>query len=131
MALKKDKTNPPKIFLRFFRWFCHPDLVDFIEGDLMELYQERLRESGKIKADAKFIVDVLLLFRPGIIKRLSDYRNSNHIDMLENYIKVGIRNILKHKVYSSINITGLAVGLAASMLIILYIADELSYDRFQ
>jgi putative ABC transport system permease protein len=131
MALKKDKTIPPKIFLRFFRWFCHPDLVDFIEGDLMELYQERLRESGKIKADAKFIVDVLLLFRPGIIKRLSDYRNSNHIDMLENYIKVGIRNILKHKVYSSINITGLAVGLAASMLIILYIADELSYDRFQ
>ena len=51
--------------------------------------------------------------------------------MLTNYLKVGLRNILKYKVYSSINIFGLAVGMAASALIILYIADELSYDHFQ
>lgn len=51
--------------------------------------------------------------------------------MLANYLKVAVRNILKYKVYSSINIVGLAVGLAASMLIMLYIADELSYDHFQ
>jgi putative ABC transport system permease protein len=50
--------------------------------------------------------------------------------MLTNYLKVGFRNILRYKVYSSINIFGLAVGLAASMLIVLYISDELSYDRF-
>ncbi|HMG94432.1 MAG TPA: FtsX-like permease family protein [Chryseolinea sp.] len=50
--------------------------------------------------------------------------------MLSNYLKVGIRNILKYKIYSSINAGGLALGIAASMLIILYIADELSYDRF-
>jgi putative ABC transport system permease protein len=34
------KTNPPKLFLRFFRWFCHPKLKDSIEGDLKELYDE-------------------------------------------------------------------------------------------
>jgi putative ABC transport system permease protein len=50
--------------------------------------------------------------------------------MLSNYLKVGIRNILKYKIYSSINAGGLALGIAASVLIILYIADELSYDRF-
>ena len=50
--------------------------------------------------------------------------------MLSNYLKVGIRNILKYKIYSSINAGGLALGIAASMLIVLYIADELSYDRF-
>jgi putative ABC transport system permease protein len=53
------------------------------------------------------------------------------MDMLTNYLKVAVRNILKYKVYSSINVFGLAVGMAASMLIVLYIADELSYDRFQ
>src|SRR6186713_1729371 len=50
--------------------------------------------------------------------------------MLINYLKVGFRNILKHKVYSAINLFGLAVGIAASLLIAVYIADELSYDRF-
>ncbi len=50
--------------------------------------------------------------------------------MLSNYLKVGIRNIFKYKIYSSINAGGLALGIAASMLIVLYIADELSYDRF-
>ena len=50
--------------------------------------------------------------------------------MLKNYLKVALRNLLKHKVYSFINILGLAVGIAASVLISLYIFDELSYDRF-
>jgi len=50
--------------------------------------------------------------------------------MLENYFKVALRNILKHKFYSSLNIAGLALGLAASILIGLYIVDELSFDKF-
>jgi len=50
--------------------------------------------------------------------------------MLKNYLKVALRNLLKHKVYSFINILGLSVGIAASVLIALYIFDELSYDRF-
>jgi putative ABC transport system permease protein len=50
--------------------------------------------------------------------------------MLKNYLKVALRNLLKHKVYSFINILGLAVGIAASVLIFLYVFDELSYDRF-
>jgi hypothetical protein len=64
----KHHSSPPKFFLRFFRWFCHPKMQDYIEGDLMEVYQRRLTSSGKRKADLRFIVDVLLLFTPGIIK---------------------------------------------------------------
>jgi putative ABC transport system permease protein len=122
--------HPPKLFLRFFRWFCHPELRDHIEGDLMELYREQLKLHGKRRADIKFVFDVLLLFRPGIIRPAHDFSNSINLDMLANYLKVGIRNILKQKAYSSINGAGLGLGIAASMLIMLYIADELSYDRF-
>ncbi len=50
--------------------------------------------------------------------------------MIRNYIKIAWRNIINHKVYSFINIAGLAVGLACSITIGLYIWDEYSYDRF-
>ena len=50
--------------------------------------------------------------------------------MFGNYLKVALRNLLKHKIYSLINILGLAVGLAASILIFLFVFDELSFDRF-
>lgn len=50
--------------------------------------------------------------------------------MFSNYFKVAIRALLKHKSYSLINITGLAVGLTGCVLILLYVFDELSFDRF-
>ncbi|MBL7856143.1 MAG: ABC transporter permease [Cyclobacteriaceae bacterium] len=48
--------------------------------------------------------------------------------MLKNYIKIALRNLLKNKVFSFINITGLALGIACCLTLSLYIADELSYD---
>src|SRR6476620_4831039 len=50
--------------------------------------------------------------------------------MFKNYFKTGIRNLRRNKVYSFINIAGLSLGLACAMLIILYVKDEVSYDRF-
>ncbi len=50
--------------------------------------------------------------------------------MLQNYFKVALRNILRHKFYSVLNIAGLAFGLTACFLIGLYIYDELNYDKF-
>ena len=50
--------------------------------------------------------------------------------MLKNYLKIALRNILKHKFFSLINILGMTVGITACLLIILYIKDELNYDRF-
>lgn len=51
--------------------------------------------------------------------------------MYKNYFKIALRNLLKNRGYSFINIGGLAVGLASAMLIFLWIADEYSYDKFQ
>ena len=50
--------------------------------------------------------------------------------MLKNYFKVAFRNLIRNKFYSSINIAGLSIGIAVSMLIMFYVFDELSYDRF-
>lgn len=50
--------------------------------------------------------------------------------MLRNYLKIAIRNLTKNSVYSFINISGLSIGIASSVLILLWVADEYSYDTF-
>ena len=122
--------RPPQLFLRFFRWFCHPVLKKYIEGDLMELYSERLQLSGKRKADLKFIFDVLLLFRPGIIRPAQHYHPVNNYAMFKSYFKIGWRNLLKNKGYSLINIGGLSVGMTVAILIGLWVYDELSFNKY-
>src|SRR6478672_10081885 len=50
--------------------------------------------------------------------------------MFKNYFKTAFRNLTRNKIYSFINIFGLSVGLACAMLIMLYVKDEVSFDRF-
>ncbi len=50
--------------------------------------------------------------------------------MIKNYLTTALRNLLRHKGYSAINVLGLAIGIACCILIILYVQDELSYDRY-
>ncbi len=50
--------------------------------------------------------------------------------MFKNYLKIAIRNLWKNKAFSAINIIGLATGLAVCLLIVLYVVDELSYDKY-
>jgi putative ABC transport system permease protein len=95
----------------------------------MELYDERLQTIGKRKADIKFVIDVLLLFRPGIIRPVYKDHSINNYVMYKNYLRIGWRNLLKNKGYSLINIGGLAMGMAVAMLIGLWVHDEVSYDK--
>ena len=119
---------PPKLLLRFFRWFCHPELHKYIEGDLLELYEERVKEKGKRKANVKFTLDVLLLFRPSIIRPFQQPQPIYHTAMLKSYFTIAFRNLAKRKFYAGINILGLSIGLTSCLLIVLYIHHELSYD---
>ena len=50
--------------------------------------------------------------------------------MFRNYLTIALRNIVRHKLYSFINIAGLAIGLTCVILIALFVRDELSYDKW-
>ena len=50
--------------------------------------------------------------------------------MIRNFFRIAFRNILKHTAFTFINVTGLAIGLAASLLILLWVQDEFSYEKF-
>lgn len=122
--------DPPKWALRFFRWFCLPEMVEDIEGDLTERYQAKVAQLGPGKANRYFIRQVFLLFRPGII----DFRKlvfiQNKGPMLKKYLQFTTRQLFNAKNYALINIFGLAVGIAACLIIFLYINEEWSYDSF-
>ncbi len=122
------RPSPPSLALRFFRWYCHPRLADHIEGDLIEVYGQRLKTSGKRKADMRFIIDVLMLLRPSIIKPLQTPGPTNHYDMIKNYFTISWRSMTRQGIYSAIKIGGFGLGIAACMLIALFILDDLSID---
>src|SRR5687767_14641138 len=50
--------------------------------------------------------------------------------MIKNYLKIALRNLLKQKVYTIINVLGLSVGIASCLLIVMFVLDEFSYDQF-
>jgi putative ABC transport system permease protein len=124
------KPMPPSLFHRLFRWYCRPQLLDHIEGDLLEVYGDQVSRLGKRKADVKFIIDVIKLFRPGIVRPIKGYGNLTNHDMLTNYFKIGWRNLLKRKGFAAINIAGLALGFCCSILIFLFINHHLQFDKF-
>ena len=122
------KENPPKKALQFLRWFCREDYLDEIEGDLVEIFKKHYQISPR-EAKWKFAWSVIRYFRPEFIK---SFKNSYqpHYDMYKSHFKTGWRNLLKNKGYSTINISGLALGMIVVMLIGLWIHDELTFDRY-
>jgi putative ABC transport system permease protein len=104
-------------------------MLDYIEGDLMEVYKRRIQKNGKRTADMQFSIDVLLLFRPGIIRPVRKNQNLNHHYMFRSYFKIGWRNLAKNKLFSLINISGMAISIASFLLIAFFINDELQFDK--
>lgn len=125
----KDK-EPPKIAFRFLEWFCPPALYEGIEGDLREEYEHDVTRSGKRKANVRLMLNVLKFFRPEIILRNRFKAELINTIMVENYLKVASRNIVKRKLYSFINAFGLSIAIAFCTLIYLYVQDERSFDQF-
>src|SRR5918994_2322158 len=121
--------KPPQLPLKALRWFCDPELLEDVEGDLSELFHARASKNVRV-AKLLYARDVLQLFRSGIIKRFGRFNTVNNIDMLFNHIRTALRQAAKYKGYTAINIAGLVVGLASCMLILLWVADETSKDQF-
>jgi putative ABC transport system permease protein len=76
------------------------------------------------------MADVVLLFRPGIIRNYEGYESINSRGMYKNYFKTAFRNLWKNKGYSTINILGLAVGMAVALLIGMWVQHQLTFDGF-
>jgi len=124
------KKLPPRYLLRFLEWFCPASLYEGIEGDLLEQWEEDVHSVGVKKARIRFTGNVCRFFRPEIILRNRFSLQLINTIMFKNYLTIAFRNVWKNKVFSSINVFGLGIGLAACLLIFQFVSFELSYDQF-
>ena len=105
--------------------FSQKDWDEAKRGDYEEIYREFHEESGMIRGEFRFWFYILRSFIPSLKNDIS-WR----ILMFHNYLKVAFRNLRRQKLYSAINIIGLAIGITCVLFILFYVQHELSYDRY-
>jgi len=115
---------------KFFRWYCHPDFAEDIEGDLIEKFERRANQKSVKSAKWTFAKDVIRLFRPGIIRPITGIKKMNTLDIITNDLKLTIRSLVKNKAYASINIVGLSMAFLVCLFSLQYAGFELSYDSY-
>lgn len=121
--MNKRKHNPPWLAKELLRRVLKADFREEILGDLKEDFYRVLEEKSPWAAHRTYWYQTLNYLRPFASKR------SNQLAMLKHYIKISWRTILKNKVFSSIEIGGFAIGIAACILISLYVNNQVDYDK--
>lgn len=125
---KTTQPQPPSWAVRFLEWYCSPELLEDLMGDLHELFSIRLREKGLRLARWYFILDVITFLKPYVWRKRSENSKRN-LNLFGHYVKSAFRNVKRDKQYLTINTLGLSLGIACSLLLIAYIYNELSFDR--
>ncbi|MFC1725119.1 ABC transporter permease [candidate division KSB1 bacterium] len=123
--MKTENKKPDKL-AEYLLYLTLPESESsFLLGDYEEEFNFLREQKGVLYANIRYWILVLESI-PGFII------NSFYLgfDMFKNYLKIAVRNIKKQKSYSFINISGLAIGMACCILILLWVRDELSFDRF-
>lgn len=128
--MKKEMTSLPRLVTAFLKKICPEDLFEEIKGDLIQRFNRDQIKSGHRKATRRMIIHALKFLRPGILLRNRFSMNLSQVHMIGNYFVVARRQLWKNKVFSIINVSGLAIGLAAFFLILQYVSFETSFDQF-
>ena len=123
--MMKKYRHPPRIAA----WLIQRIFPDrggcSILGDMIETY--------RCITDAKGLFWARVWFWGQCLKALLYFLIDElywRVNMFKNYLKIALRNMFRNKLYSLINLTGLAIGLAACLMIWLWVQDEMNYDRF-
>ena len=124
MKRNKNHLKPPKIAESLLKKVYREDFFKSA-GDFEEMYIHITKKRGKIIAWLWYWFQVMLSLKPFITGTL--FWNSV---LIKNYLKIAFRNISKQKIYSFINISGLAFGLACFIMIMMFVHYELSCDDY-
>jgi putative ABC transport system permease protein len=129
--MKKIKeSSPPKWATRLLTWYCQPALLEDLEGDLYEYFLRNVERKGLRKAKLIYIIDVFKFFRLYTVRKPEFVNYLINWIMLGSYIKTSGRSLVRNKLFSTINIAGLAISMTVGLLLIGVLMDVFSYDRF-
>jgi putative ABC transport system permease protein len=120
---------PPKWADRFLEWYCNPDLIEDLQGDLYEMYEAKVLNGRPKLAGLYFIWYVIRSFRPSVINQNSKLKNSIFM-MTKNNFKISFRVLWRDKFNTTLNLAGLAIGITCFFLMGFYVKQELSFDHF-
>ncbi|GCC50679.1 ABC transporter permease [Chryseotalea sanaruensis] len=129
MKVNKE-SSPPKWATRLLAWYCKPDLLEDLEGDLYEYFLRNVEQKGLRKAKLIYIIDVFKFFRLYTVRKPEFINYLINWIMLGSYIKTSGRSLVRNKLFSTINIAGLAISMTVGLLLIGVLMDVFSYDRF-
>lgn len=125
------KEEPPKYAVKFLNWILKPELKEEVLGDLEEKYLTKVAKTNKRKADLNYYYQTFNYLRPFAIKKISPFSNLlNSRFMIKNYLKITRRNMVRQPINTLLNLICLTIGMAAALLILLYVNFEINYDRF-
>lgn len=126
-----DNSNnhtPPRLAEAFLLWFLKEDLDEEVLGDLEEKFYYTAAHRSVLHAKVNYWYQVFQYLRPFAIR---NYRSNSKFNvMYQHNFKISLRNILKNKGYSLINLSGLAVSMTVVILIGLWVYDELSFNNY-
>jgi putative ABC transport system permease protein len=117
--------NPPKLAKFLLKILSSKEKDYAYLGDIEELFKDHANRQGLGRSRRWYWWEILKSI-PKFIRESIRWR----LTMLENYLKITLRNMKRHKGYSFINLAGLTVGIACAVFILLWVRDEQSYDRF-
>ncbi len=123
------EVQPSRFAVWLLRKFCKEEHIEIFLGDLEEIFLQRVQTEGLRKARWKHLLGVISLFRPFAIKKVRLPFFLNQSVMLSTHIKIAFRSLKKNTFYSSINIFGLTLGLAACFLVLAFTQFESSFDQ--
>ena len=134
--MRRDNKHirPPRLANWLLERFIPADTLEEVQGDLLELYQHWVETDGLQAARHRYTWTALRLIRPFSGKAIPQSTHhstpSFSSGMARNYFNIAWRTLRKQWQYSLINISGLAVGMACCILILLYVRHEQSFDRY-
>jgi len=126
----QKNIKPPRWAEKFLSWYCRPELLEDLQGDLNEYFHRNVKSKGASRARLIYILDVLKFLRLYTVRKPEFINLLINWIMLGSYVKTSGRSIMRNKLFSAINIVGLSVSMAVGLLMIGIMADLFSYDRF-
>ncbi|HEX6227724.1 MAG TPA: ABC transporter permease [Chryseolinea sp.] len=127
---KQRQHRPPAWAQRFVAWYCKPHLAEDLTGDLNEYFERNVRSVGPRRAKLIYIIDALKFFRSYTVRKPTFVNLIINWIMIGSYIKTSGRNLMRNKLFSSLNIVGLAISMSVGLLLIAFVLDLHSYDKF-
>jgi ABC-type antimicrobial peptide transport system permease subunit len=124
------EQGPPRLAIRLVEWYCKPELAEDLLGDLNEYFERNVASKGVRRAKFIYVIDAFKFLRPYTVRKPKLITILINWIMIGSYIKTSGRNLVRNKLFSSINIIGLAISMSVGLLMISFIHDLLSYDRF-